>query len=274
MKIKYLGTAAYEGIPSLFCTCRVCTKSKKLGGKNIRTRSQAIIDDEILLDYNPDTVIHNQLYNIDWEKIEAILITHSHSDHLYPQDIEMAGKGYTDNHRVLDFYSAKSGYDMILPYVLTTGGMITANLVESGKSFTVANGKYEVLPLRANHSPETTPVIYAVKRGDKKMLYAHDTGMFFDDVLNDLEKFGKLNLISLDCTGALIENGEWKNGHLKLKTCHEQIEILKKLGVVDSDTVIVLNHFSHNGNATYDEMCAAAKKYGYVVSYDGLEIEF
>lgn len=23
MKIKYLGTAAYEGVPSLFCNCRV-----------------------------------------------------------------------------------------------------------------------------------------------------------------------------------------------------------------------------------------------------------
>lgn len=273
MKLKYLGTAAYEGIPSLFCTCRVCEKSKKLGGKNIRTRSQAIIDDEILLDYNPDTVIHNQIYNIDWEKIEAILITHSHSDHLYPQDIEMAGKGYTVNHRVFDFYSAKSGYDMILPYVTSTDGMITANLVESGKAFTVDN-KYEILPLRANHAPATTPVIYAIKCGDKKMLYAHDTGMFFDDVVLSLEKFGKLDLISIDCTGALIEDGVWKNGHLKLKTCREQIEILKKHGIVDDGTIVVLNHFSHNGNATYDEMCEAAKRYGYLVSYDGLEIEF
>ena len=273
MKIKYLGTAAYEGIPSLFCTCRVCTESKKLGGKNIRTRSQAIVDDKILIDYNPDTVIHNQSYNIDWEKIEAIIITHSHSDHLYPQDIEMAGKGYTENHRIFDFYSAKSGYDMILPYVTTTNGMITANLVESDKKFTVTGG-YEILPLRANHAPETTPVVYAIKRGDKKMLYAHDTGMFFDDVVCSLEKFGKLDLISLDCTGALTESGEWKNGHLKLKTCAEQIEILKSRGIVNDNTIVVLNHFSHNGNATYNDLCAAAKKYGYIVSYDGLEIEF
>ena len=44
MKLKYLGTAAAEGVPALFCTCEVCRKSMELGGKNIRTRSQAIID--------------------------------------------------------------------------------------------------------------------------------------------------------------------------------------------------------------------------------------
>lgn len=33
MKIKYFGTAAYEGIPSLFCQCETCKRAMKLGGK-------------------------------------------------------------------------------------------------------------------------------------------------------------------------------------------------------------------------------------------------
>lgn len=45
MKIKYLGTAAAEGVPAIFCRCEVCRKSKAAGGRNIRTRSQSIIDD-------------------------------------------------------------------------------------------------------------------------------------------------------------------------------------------------------------------------------------
>lgn len=28
MKIKYLGTAAAEGVPAIFCRCEVCRKSK------------------------------------------------------------------------------------------------------------------------------------------------------------------------------------------------------------------------------------------------------
>lgn len=55
MKITYLGTAAAEGIPALFCSCDVCKKSMELGGRNIPTRSQAIIDDTLPIDFPCDT---------------------------------------------------------------------------------------------------------------------------------------------------------------------------------------------------------------------------
>lgn len=47
MKIKYLGTGAAEGIPALFCRCAICNEARKRGGRELRTRSQAIIDDKI-----------------------------------------------------------------------------------------------------------------------------------------------------------------------------------------------------------------------------------
>ena len=54
MKIKFLGTAAAEGIPALFCDCAVCQNARKVGGKEIKTRSQAIVDDKILIDFPAD----------------------------------------------------------------------------------------------------------------------------------------------------------------------------------------------------------------------------
>ena len=36
MKLKYLGTAAAEGIPALFCRCEMCAYARKAGGKEIR----------------------------------------------------------------------------------------------------------------------------------------------------------------------------------------------------------------------------------------------
>ncbi len=33
MKLKYLGTAAAEGIPALFCRCEMCAYARKAGGK-------------------------------------------------------------------------------------------------------------------------------------------------------------------------------------------------------------------------------------------------
>ena len=33
MKITFLGTAAAEGIPALWCECPICQQAKELGGK-------------------------------------------------------------------------------------------------------------------------------------------------------------------------------------------------------------------------------------------------
>ena len=54
----------------------------------------------------------------------------------------------------------------------------------------------------------------------------------------------------------------------------EVINRLKVEGLIDEKTRIVLNHFSHNGGQTYEEMCEATGDYGVIVAYDGLEIEF
>ena len=60
MKLKYYGTAAAEGVPAIWCSCDVCKKSHKYGGRNIRTRSQALVNDRLLIDMPPDTLYHFQ----------------------------------------------------------------------------------------------------------------------------------------------------------------------------------------------------------------------
>ena len=86
MKIQYLGTAAAEGYPALFCQCDSCERARELGGKDIRTRCQALVDDKILIDFPADTYMHALLHGFCLDKIETCLITHNHSDHLYPAD--------------------------------------------------------------------------------------------------------------------------------------------------------------------------------------------
>ena len=109
MKIRYFGTAAYEGVPALFCNCETCLKARKNGGKDLRTRSQALVNDDLLIEFNPDTVAHYQKYLFDWAKIGYCLITHSHSDHFYPADLEMlVHPGYTHDVSPVAFYAGKS----------------------------------------------------------------------------------------------------------------------------------------------------------------------
>ncbi len=271
MKIKYLGTAAYEGVPSLFCKCKVCRLSRERGGRNMRSRSQALINDELLIDFNADTVWHYQKYGFDFEKICGILITHSHCDHLYPDDIEMAAKGYTHEHRPLQFYSGKDGYEKIKKITDIIGGGASVHLVERNR-FTV--GDYSVLPLKADHDQKSSPFIYSITKDGKRVLYATDTGYFLESVWEQLKTEGYFDLITLDCTGGLGLNGEWRNNHMTFGTNLEIINRMKREGLIDENTKIVLNHFSHNGGQTYDEMCKATEKHGVIVAYDGLEIEF
>lgn len=278
MKIRYLGTAAYEGVPSMFCNCRVCKESRARGGRNIRTRSQALVNDELLIDFNADTVTHFLKYGFDCDKLIACLITHSHSDHLYTDDVEIFGEHFSGKHHGIDFYSARDGYEKLTEKVAGIAGdnVINVMLVKAGRrfEFSGSKGKYSVMPLSADHDPKASSVFYSVECGGKKLLYAHDTGYFPEETFELLKKEGHFDLLSLDCTGCLDVKDEWRCWHMGLPSCTRVVERLKSFGVVDDKTVIVLNHFSHNGGQTYDEVKAEADKLGYITSYDGLEIEF
>ena len=67
MKFKFLGTAAAEGVPGLFCNCEICEKTRILKGKNIRTRSQSLINDDLLIDFPADTYLHVLNYGLEIE---------------------------------------------------------------------------------------------------------------------------------------------------------------------------------------------------------------
>ena len=58
MKLTFNGTSAAEGFPGLFCECEHCQKARILGGKNIRTRSSCLIDEQYLMDFPPDVYMH------------------------------------------------------------------------------------------------------------------------------------------------------------------------------------------------------------------------
>ena len=207
MKITYLGTAAFEGVPALFCSCDVCEEARRLGGKNIRTRSQAVINDDLLIDFNADTYMHFQFSGFDLRKIDNCLITHSHCDHLYVDDIEMSRKDFIYQYnKTLHFYGGETACYKIseIGYRPWNQGVFDTKVVHDGEIFQV--GKYQVLALRASHDPLSAPLIYAISDGKKKMLYANDTHSFFDSTYEHLKKFGHLDLVSLDCTG-MIQHG-------------------------------------------------------------------
>lgn len=277
MKIQYFGSAAYEGIPAMFCNCESCKRAKQLGGKNLRTRAQALLNDEILLDFGPDTVAHYQRFGFDWGKIKYCLITHNHSDHFYPEDIIMfAEPGYSHDVAKIDFFAAESAYEQIRNVFSSERAdpsRGTYTRVSPGDLIQI--GDYKVLVLPANHSERTSPVFYAIEdRDGKRLLYAHDTGMFSDEIFEQLKRLGRFDLVSLDCTGALAPTG-WEHGHMSLRTDALTKDRLIAEGLADENTKFVATHISHNALFGHDheELCEEAKKHGFTVGYDGLELQ-
>ena len=63
-----------------------CKRARSLGGKNLRSRSQALVDGKLLIDFPPDTLYHVYSFGLPLHKIKNVIITHRHADHLYDND--------------------------------------------------------------------------------------------------------------------------------------------------------------------------------------------
>src|SRR5207253_2458592 len=83
------------GWPAPFCWCRHCEEARRRGGANIRSRSGALIDDELKIDFGPDTVSQMQRSRRNLSRLKTILFTHQHSDHFTPAEMEWASKPFT-----------------------------------------------------------------------------------------------------------------------------------------------------------------------------------
>ncbi|NOU48918.1 MAG: MBL fold metallo-hydrolase [Bacteroidales bacterium] len=80
MKITVLGSGTSQGVPVIACDCDVCKSNDPL---DKRLRSSIMIESEgttIVVDAGPD--FRQQLLREKVKKVDAILITHCHKDHI------------------------------------------------------------------------------------------------------------------------------------------------------------------------------------------------
>ncbi|OAQ42282.1 MBL fold metallo-hydrolase [Pedobacter psychrophilus] len=80
MKVTFLGTGTSQGVPVIACDCEVC-KSTDLRDK--RLRSSILIESDqktIIIDTGPD--FRQQMLRENVQKLDAVVFTHSHKDHI------------------------------------------------------------------------------------------------------------------------------------------------------------------------------------------------
>ena len=242
MKFKYLGTAAAEGFPAVFCNCAYCNAARQKGGKNIRTRSQAVIDEDMLIDFPPDTYAHALHNGLNLGRIKHLLVTHSHMDHFFPQEFEMRGICFAHDmpEKEITVYCNDTVKDLF--FHINTGKIheqVLANIrfvtVETFVPFQA--GEYTVTALPARHTQGEQSLIFIIEKDGKVVLYGNDTGYFYEEVFTYIEKQGiRFDLISLDCT--LVNNSVPDTGtHMGFDQVRRVTERLTAAGAVTDKTV-------------------------------------
>jgi phosphoribosyl 1,2-cyclic phosphate phosphodiesterase len=265
MKIHFLGTAAAEGWPGLFCRCEHCEKAKLLGGKNIRTRSSVLIDDTLKVDFPPDTYYHVLRDNIDLAAVEHLFITHTHTDHLLASDLEkripVCAHGVE---HPLHIY----GNDLVIRScrdAVPNHPRFELHRVQPFRTVQV-DAHTRVTPLPADHDKNETCLLYFIEKRDKALFYGNDSGWFPDETWEWLE--GRtFDAAILDCTKGPLPG---RKNHLNIEAVVEIVGLFRSKRMLRGNGKVFATHFSHNGGMLHDELENVFNPHDIRVAYDGL----
>jgi phosphoribosyl 1,2-cyclic phosphate phosphodiesterase len=268
MEIRLLGTGAAEGIPALYSGSRVSACARQFGGREVRTRSGALIDGHLKVDFPPDTLMQLHRDGLDARDWSAVFFTHSHDDHFAVDEIQYG---------LLPFSEEEA-----LPFTIFGNSAVIARLearypgwpmdLQQTASFEpVAWGEYTITPIRARHMVgEEDAHNLIVEDGEKSFLYGTDTGRWTDETWAFLSPF-RLDGIALECTSGRIHSDY--EGHHDLQSFLATVDGLRAEGILKPGARVVSTHHSHNGDLTYAELAEALAPFGIEAGYDGMAFE-
>jgi len=137
LKITFLGSGTSTGIPMIGCSCAVCTSSNP---KDKRLRSSILVESPttaIVVDTTPD--FRYQMLRIHNTKLDAVLFTHPHKDHI-------AG---LDDIRAYNFFQQKP--------MDVYANALTTEALKREFAYVFAEKKYPGIPQINLHTINETP---------------------------------------------------------------------------------------------------------------------
>jgi phosphoribosyl 1,2-cyclic phosphate phosphodiesterase len=166
VEILFLGTGTSHGVPMIGCTCSVCRSSDP---RDNRLRPSIYIEaadgTRVLVDTTPD--LRQQCLRYDITRVDAVLYTHAHADHILGFDelrrfnvLTKRPMPVYGDRATLDGLQKTFGYAFD-PSAPAGGGVPSTDLRLIDGVFTV--GAVSVRPLPAFHGP--TPVLGFRMRG-------------------------------------------------------------------------------------------------------------
>ncbi len=271
MTFTFLGTAAAEGWPALWCPCRVCADARRLGGKNIRRRTAYQLGDRIHIDLGPDAFAQMLAFDLRYDRIEHLLITHSHADHLCPEELHYRSAGFAPDPG---------------PVPLTVWGnaQVEERIRAAGFVLESCRARFERItpfepidlsegvvatPILADHAGEEQAVNYVLECAGRTLLQGNDTGWWPE------ETWAFLATKVLDIAIIEATYGDHRGGahHLGAEDVLDVRDELAKLGALASDCRVITTHFSHNGGWLHERLEAFFAPHGIEVAYDGMTLE-
>ena len=225
MNITFLGTGTSQGVPVPACLCDVCKNGTR---KDHRLRTSALIEVggvTISIDAGPD--FRYQMLRENVQKLDAILVTHSHRDHIAGLDdvrsfnyltkkpMDIYSTLYDQNEIVREFsYAFNNNYPGLPKYNLIT---IDDNPFEI-KGITI-------IPIRALHF--NTEVL-GFRIGD--IAYITDTNHIPPE-----------SLVKLDGCKVLILNALRREKHVSHYNLEEALKVIEFINPENA----YLTHISH-----------------------------
>ena len=271
MEILICGSAAAEGIPAVFCNCRVCENARRKGGREIRSRSCYRIDRTFGIDANMDFHWQENRYCLRSDRLRHLFFTHSHEDHLDPYlfSYRRPGMSVVPPENILTVYGNPTVLEYIRDCRFSRGNLDKLRLkpveLEFFRPIAIPEEETEVLPLPANHDPAEKAMIFAIRRQGRQLLVANDPGWPADEVFDALRDW-RFDAVIADCTGGTFTNGV---NHMGGMVTVELRDRLKEQGSLAPECRFIANHFSHNGNCTYEEIVNFFTPHGIETAYDG-----
>ena len=251
IELTFLGTGTSQGVPVIGCDCEVC-RSEDRRDRRYRTSALLGVDGHnVLIDATPE--LRLQCLENDVRRIEAVLVTHTHADHVFGLDDmrrfnQLQGEAigvYADGEHLADL-------DKVFGYA--RGDAVITGVSLPRLRFEVIEGGFElfgreVVPLRLKHGRVTS---LGFRVGG--LAYCTDLSEMPGEVVEQIEGVEVLVL------GALRHR--FHPTHLSFE---QALEVSRRVGAKQTWFV----HMTHEVSHARDE---GGLPEGTRLAYDGLRI--